>query len=83
MLHLTTQCRLHMNAALGAGHATLKLTLSNSVCHYCTDQTIAKYTFAGTLQDLDTNDLVQKRNQILWEQAVKGQQPGLTLMQDR
>lgn len=37
----------------------------------------------GTLQDMDTNDLVAKRNQILWEQAVKGQQPGLTLMQVR
>uniref|UniRef100_A0A383V823 Uncharacterized protein n=1 Tax=Tetradesmus obliquus TaxID=3088 RepID=A0A383V823_TETOB len=37
----------------------------------------------GTLQDMDTNDLVSKRNQILYEQAVKGQQPGLTLMQDK
>jgi len=36
----------------------------------------------GTLEDLDTNELDEKRNQILWEQAVKGQQPGLTLMQD-
>jgi hypothetical protein len=37
----------------------------------------------GTLQDMDTNDLVAKRNQILWDQAVKGQQPGLSLMQVR
>jgi hypothetical protein len=37
----------------------------------------------GALQDMDTNDLVAKRNQILWEQAVKGQQPGLSLMQVR
>jgi hypothetical protein len=37
----------------------------------------------GTLQDMDTNDLVSKRNQILYDQAVKGQQPGLTLMQVR
>jgi hypothetical protein len=37
----------------------------------------------GTLQDMDTNDLVAKRHAILWDQAVKGQQPGLTLMQVR
>eukprot|EP00879_Flechtneria_rotunda_P024682 GHRR01026184.1.p1 GENE.GHRR01026184.1~~GHRR01026184.1.p1 ORF type:complete len:144 (-),score=28.95 GHRR01026184.1:379-810(-) len=37
----------------------------------------------GTLQDMDTNELNEKRNQILWDQAVKGQQPGATLMQDR
>lgn len=37
----------------------------------------------GTLQDMDTNDLVAKRHAILWDQAVKGQQPGLTLMQDK
>jgi hypothetical protein len=37
----------------------------------------------GTLQDLDTNELVSKRNQILWEQAAHGQQPGLMLMEDR
>jgi hypothetical protein len=43
----------------------------------------AKPRLKGTLEDLDTNELNKKRNQILWEQAVKGQQPGLTLIQDR
>lgn len=38
---------------------------------------------ATPLQDMGKEDLVAMKNRVLYEQAVKGQQPGAQLMQDK